>query len=106
MLFVLMLILISCSVSKNVSSNPDITESEFSDISVTVVFPDDVDTSSVFNHNDDDSTFYNTYLIQHLESGYYQELSYESSFDLWTVKDSSKIKIVDTLQHHVLFKNL
>lgn len=106
-LFVILAILTSCSVSKNIFSNHSNPESDFTQVSVTVLLPGQTDTSTVFNHlYEDDSTFFNKYLVQHIKSGYYQELSYGFKVNLWSVEDSLEVKIVDTLQYHVLFREL
>lgn len=106
-LFGILSILTSCSVSKNTSSNYSTVESDDIEVIVTYLQPGEVDTSSSLKHlYEDDSTYYNKYLIYDSRYDWESIVSYYSDYDFWYYHDSSEVKIIDTLKYHVLFRDL
>lgn len=97
------LILTSCSVTKEVATEPVVSEQELVQVNSTVILPGQSDT---IPFNVGDTTLYNTYRVKHVTTGDYQILSYGTYFNMWSIEDSTKIKIVDTLQYRVHWDDL
>ena len=96
-------ILTSCSVTKEVTTEPVVSEQEVVQVNTTVILPGQVDT---IPFNVGDTALYNTYRVIHVATGDYQTLSYGTYFNMWSIEDSTKIKIVDTLQYRVHWDEL
>ena len=107
LLFGLIFMVSSCIVSKKTLTEDSIvSEKDSVRVSVDVIYVVEGEEEYRDTSNDDDTTLYNTYRILHLETGQFQYVSYASDFNLWSVKDSTKIKIVDTVKCRVLWKEL
>jgi hypothetical protein len=49
---------------------------------------------------------YNSYLVSHKKYNMTQVFNYPSNVNFWSVQDSSKYQIIDTLKYKVKYKNL
>jgi hypothetical protein len=96
-------ILTSCLVTKEVTPEPVVSESELVQVNTTVILPGQVDTNPLIVS---DTIHFNTYRVIHIATGQYQILSYGTYFNMWSIEDSTKVRIVDTLQYRVHWNDL
>lgn len=83
----------SCSSPKETTSDIEIVK-----VNTTLILPGQVDT---INFNTSDTVLYNTYRVIHIKTGQYQMLTYGIHFNMWSMEDSTKIRIIDTTRYHV-----
>ena len=87
-------VIMSCSISKK----DEISDTEIVQVNTTVVLPGQVDT---IPFNAGDTGLYNTYHVVHIKTGQHQMLTYGADFNMWSIEDSTKIRIIETVRYHV-----
>lgn len=106
-LSVIILTLSSCVTGKKVTSTePLISEKDSVKVSVDVTYTVAGENNVRDTTHDSDTTLWSEYLFLNIEKGYKQSISFPSNYNVWNIIDPTKMKIIDTLQYQVHFKDL
>jgi hypothetical protein len=98
------LLITSCSISKNVSTNvvdPTVSTSitDSTNMSVSVILPGDVDVPTNY---DSDTTHYNVYNVTYKKTGITQVFVLGQKLNLTDMVSIGEVEKIDTLQTNVL----